>query len=204
MTTNASRRLALIAVGALVVAVPVLGLSAPAQAHNYIVSSTPASGETLTELPESFSITTNGPLLTLGGSTSGFAFEIRDSTGNFYGDGCVTVTGASMTTAATLGSPGDYSVIWQLVSTDGHTVSGEYPFTWAPASGQVQGTGSKTAPDCKGTAGGNAPNPEPTDAGDRRESKADLGDVLWIGGAIGAVLVAGLTTFVILGRRPKP
>lgn len=191
----------LVAIATLVVAVPVLGSSSPAQAHNYLVSSTPASGETLTTLPDTFEIRTNGPLLSLGGSTGGFALEVRDAAGSYYSDGCVTVQGPSMTEKAALGAAGQYTVLWQVVSTDGHTVSGQYDFTWAPAEGQAVSTGSATPPDCNGTAGGDAP--APTGTAEQPRANADLGDVLWIGGAIGAVLVAALVTVVVLGRRRK-
>jgi methionine-rich copper-binding protein CopC len=193
-----------LAVAALVVA-PAIAIASPAQAHNFIVSSTPSSGEVLTTLPAEFIITTNGPLFTLQHSTNGFAMEIRDAAGQYYGDGCLTVRGPSMSQTAALGAAGSYTVLWQLVSSDGHTVSGEYPFTWAPVAGQPVSVGASTPPDCNGTTGGQAPNPNPTAvASDTRAGRADLSDVLWIGGAIAAVLLAALVTFLILGRRnPK-
>ena len=33
---------------------------------------------------------------------------------------------------AALGEPGAYTMLWQAVSADGHSVDGEIPFTWAP------------------------------------------------------------------------
>lgn len=185
--------------GALVVVVSVLGISAPAQAHNYLVSSTPAEGETLTELPDEFSVTTNGPLLSLDGSVNGFAMEVRDSDGLYYGDGCVSVSGSTMSEpAAALGPAGDYTMLWQLISTDGHTVSGEVRFSWAPSADAVPGRGSASPATCgNGTAAPEASGPQET------RPNADLGDVLWVGGAIGAVLVAALVTFLVLTRRKK-
>ena len=199
MKTNALRAEILVAVGALVVGGPVLGATSPAQAHNYLVSSTPASGSTISVLPDTFEVTTNGPLLRLGGGTGGFALEVRDAAGNYYSDGCITVTGSSITEKAALGSAGEYTVLWQVVSTDGHTVSGEYGFTWAPDAAQQISAGSATPPDCDGTAGGDTPQASPVAESPR--ANADLGDLLWIGGAIGAVLLAGLVTILVLSRR---
>ncbi len=201
MTTAVARISIAVALAAAVVA-PAVIIATPAQAHNFIVSSTPSSGEVLTTLPAQFIITTNGPLFTLQHSTNGFAMEIRDATGQYYGDGCLTVSGPSMSQTAALGVAGSYTVLWQLVSSDGHTVSGEYPFTWAPEAGQPVSVGASIPPDCHGTTGGQAPNPNPTAvATDSRTSSANLSDVLWIGGAIAAVLLAALVTFLILGRR---
>lgn len=195
MTIRAIRAAAL---GALVVAAAVLGFAAPAQAHNYLVSSNPAEGDTLTELPVEFSVTTNGPLLTIEGSITGFALAIKGADGLYYGDGCVTVSGASMSQTAAIGPAGDYTMLWQVISSDGHTVSGEIDFSWAPDAAFVPSRGAATPATCgNGTAAPVASGPEPT------HSNADLGDVLWIGGAIGGVLVAALVTFLLVTRKKR-
>jgi methionine-rich copper-binding protein CopC len=163
------------------------------------VSSTPAEGSTLTELPAEFSVTTNGPLLSLDGSVAGFALEVKDAQGLYYGDGCVTVDGPTLSEAAApLGEAGDYTLLWQLVSADGHTVSGEVNFAWAPADGVEVAEGTATPATC-GNGEGTAVASEPQEA----RGNADLGDVLWIGGAIGAVLVAALVTFLVVTRKKK-
>lgn len=187
------------ALGALVAAAVVLGFAAPAQAHNYLVSSTPSEGTTVTELPAEFSVTTNGPLLSLEGSIAGFALEIRDAQGLYYGDGCVAVAGPTLSEkAAPLGEAGDYTMLWQLVSADGHTVSGEVNFTWAPAEGAELAEGTATPATCGNGTGA------PVASGPQEERvNANLGDVLWIGGAIGAVLLAALVTFLVVTRRKK-
>lgn len=180
-----------------VVIVPVLGLAAPAEAHNYIVSSSPTEGSTLTALPAEFSVTTNEPLLSLEGSVAGFALELKDSDGLYYGDGCVTVVGSTLSeTAAPLGAAGDYTMLWQLVSGDGHTVSGEVNFTWAPAEGAQATVGAASPATC-----GNADAPPVSSGPQEARTNADLGDVLWIGGAIGGVLVAALVTFFVVTRK---
>ncbi|WNY33876.1 DUF1775 domain-containing protein [Curtobacterium flaccumfaciens] len=127
----------------------VLGLAGPASAHNYLISSDPEVRGTLTELPEDFDITTNDKLLDIGGSGSGFAFRIVGPDGRYYEDGCVDVEGPSMTTAAALGDSGKYTVEWQIVSADGHTVSDEYPFTWKAPSGFTPASGAAKPPDLR-------------------------------------------------------
>ncbi|MBN9240546.1 MAG: hypothetical protein BGO97_12610 [Micrococcales bacterium 70-64] len=191
--------LRLAALGAVVVAASVLGLAAPAQAHNYLVSSTPEQGSTITELPDRFSVTTNGPLLALDG-VAGFALEVRDADGRYYGDGCVTVEGPTLSEAApALGAAGDYVLLWQLVSEDGHTVSGEVDFTWAPAEGVEPAAGAASPATCGNAAEEPAASSPPQEV----RGNADLGDVLWIGGAIAAVLAAALVTFLVVTRRRK-
>jgi methionine-rich copper-binding protein CopC len=199
MFTNVLRVAALAAVGALVVGGPVLGIASPAQAHNYLVSSTPVAGETLTELPDAFEITTNEPLLALDG-TGGFAFQVVDAAGLHYESGCVTVDGATMSTEPRLGEAGEYTALWQVVSADGHTVSDTIDFTWAPADGVEASAGAASAPACDDGAAGPA-TPETSEPQTTPPSTVPLGDVLWIGGAVLAVGIAIAVTIVLLGRR---
>ena len=122
----------------------------PAAAHNGLVESTPTAGETLTALPEAFSVTMNEDLLDLEGEGSGFGLLVRNGDGLYYGDGCVTVDGPTMSAGAVIGEPGEYTVIWQVVSSDGHPASDEFTFTWAPEGEFEAAAGSAEAGDCNG------------------------------------------------------
>ena len=188
----------------MIVSTSVLGLSGPAFAHNFLVSSTPAAGQTLTALPSKFVITTNEGLLDLSGHGAGFAFEIEDAQHRFYGDGCVSVDGSSMTIASAIGAAGKYRVVWQLVSADGHIVSNQYSFTWAPSDSFRPSVGSGHPQDCGGKAGGTAPPDSHPGQDPTKQPTANLGLVLGIGG--GVVGLGIILTLVILlaGRKKKP
>lgn len=190
-----------LAVGLAVLAT--LAVAGPASAHNQIISSTPSSGQTLTELPSEFRIVTNEALLDLDGQGRGFAFEIRDAAGRFYETGCVTIADATMSTPTALGAPGAYTVIYQLVSADGHTVSGEIPFTWAPSGSVTASTGTASPATCPGsTVAAQAPS-SGTGSDGTRNSTVPLADVLWIGGVLLAVALAVAVTLVITTRRRR-
>jgi methionine-rich copper-binding protein CopC len=184
------RRAALLIGAAALAAAPALLIAGPAQAHNYLVSSTPEEGGTLTELPDRFEITTNGALLNLGGSTGAFALQVTDADGLYYGDGCLDVTGPSMSTAAALGAPGTYTVQWQVVSADGHSVSDEYAFDWAPSTAGQESTGSATTPVCddggKSGSGADAAAGSATDGGGGSRADAAAGSATDGGGGSGA------------------
>jgi methionine-rich copper-binding protein CopC len=190
-----------------------LGTASSAQAHNFLVSSTPAADEVVTELPETFSVTTNGPLLDLSGTGAGFAIQVTDAAGSFYGDGCLTVSGPTLSTPASLGEAGAYRLVWQVVSEDGHTVSGEFAFEWAPASDVEPGVGVPAPPVCgvDGADGPADPTGVATPGADATEdpvtvpehTDATLADVLWIGVAILAVLGAAGMTLYVVGRRDR-
>lgn len=185
-----------IAAGLGIALVAVLATATPAWAHNYLVSSTPVEGEVLTALPEHFSVTTNEPLLDLSGEGSGFGLEIIDADGLYYGDGCVTVEGASVFADPVIGAAGSYTLVYQVVSADGHTVSDSFEFEWAPAAGFEAAEGTASPGDCNGLY-----NRGEVEAETSGETSIDLSTVLWIGGAVGAVLIAVIVTLLLL--RPK-
>jgi len=183
---------------------PVWDAAAPAQAHNNLVSSTPREGETLTALPKDFVITTNGSLLNLEGNSAGFGLQVTDSAGEYYGDGCVTVDGSAVSTAAALGAAGAYTVTWQAVSTDGHTISDSFGFTWQPPASFTPSAGSTKVPDCNGTTGANVqPAPDSGTTGAQTVGAGTLTTVLWIGGVFLAAAAAVILTLVFAGRRKK-
>lgn len=122
--------------------------SGAAQAHSYLVASTPAADSVVTELPAEFSVTANELLLDLAGDASGFAIQVVDAAGRYYGDGCLTVSGSTLSMGATLGDPGDYHLYWQVVSADGHPVSGDFGFSWQPSAGQTATAGLGAPPVC--------------------------------------------------------
>jgi len=205
-----ARRGAMVGALALLVAVTVgaVGQVPTASAHNYLVSSTPEAGSVLTSLPPEFVITTNDVLLDFGGENTGSAgaLEVQGPDGLFYGDGCVTVSGASISTPAALGPAGDYTVIWRVVSTDGHPVSNQFSFTWQPDAAQVASTGSAAAPVCP-TASDTSGEPNADSSNSPTASSASSDDeffsvLAWGGGALAAVVVAVGVTLLVL-RRPK-
>ena len=201
--SRSSRFTRLLAVGALVAAVPVLGLAAPASAHNYLVSSTPAAGSTLTQLPDQFSVTTNDTLLDLSGTGAGFGMLVQDADGNYYGDGCFTISGASLSTDAALGAAGEYTLTWQLVSTDAHPVSGDYTFDWAPPAGFTPSDGVTEAPTCGGENVVDAPSAEPEASAGTDIAAVDSA-LPWIAGAVLAVgLAVGVTLFLVRPRKKQ-
>lgn len=181
-----------IAIVALTAGAVLFGAAAPAQAHSFLVSSTPAEGSTLTSLPATFEVTMNEDLLDLVGDGTGFGIRVVDSEGLYYGDGMVTIAGDTLSTTAALGEAGEYTFIYQVVSADGHPVSDEFSFEWAPPEGFVPSEGADAPPG----AAGETPEPVVEEA-----APVDLAPVLWIGGAILAVLIAAGVTLLLV--RPR-
>ncbi len=135
-----------------------------AVAHDQVVATTPQQGETLTAVPSEFSVTSSDDLLQLG-ADGAFALQITDADGYFYGDGCLTVSGPTLSTEAALGAEGDYRMAYQVISQDGHPVSGVVEFGYRPVTAVVPSPASLEPPVCGedpvpvATA---EPTPEPT------------------------------------------
>ena len=170
-----------------------LAVASPAAAHNYIVSSTPAEDEVLTELPAAWELVTNESLLYVGNDEV-FGLLARDADGLYYGDGCVDVSGARMSSAPAIGEPGEYTLVFSFISADGHPLTGEIPFEWAPTGEVAADVGSAEVPRCGGVA------EEPQPAPDAEAGVGIPSDLLWIGGAVLAVALA-VVVALALGRR---
>ncbi len=196
------RRLLTIAAGGVLTAILALGSATAAQAHNYLVSSTPAIGSTISALPQQFEVTTNENLLNLGGQGNGFFLEVKGPDGLYYGDGCVTVSGPSIRMPAALGPAGAYTVLWQVVSEDGHTTSSEFGFTWRPGAGAQTSSGSRSVPDCHGTVSagaGNATAPSGSPVA-IKPGGSEIAVLLWVGGGVLAVVAAVAAALLVLSR----
>lgn len=182
----------LVAASAALMALPAV----PAWAHNYLVATTPAEGAVVTEQPGTISLETNDELLDVG---DGSAIRVQGPDGRYYGDGCTEVVGVTAEAHAELGTPGEYTVTWQVVSTDGHPISGSWKFQWQPAEGVELAEGS-TEPGGCGDAVVSTPDEQTEESTDAPAASLPL-DALWIGGGVLAAAVAGLATWLVLRRR---
>ncbi|HXH35880.1 MAG TPA: copper resistance CopC family protein [Plantibacter sp.] len=205
--TTARRRFVGTAATAFLAVAAVLTLATPASAHNSIVSTTPAEGSTITEQPEQLVITTNDNLLDLGEAGQSNQIQVTGPGDEqlYYGTACAAVNGPALVMPLQLGEAGEYTVVWQLVSTDGHPLSGTYTFDWAPAEGQELAAGS-TAPIC-GTGGASTVEPSSGAANDDADaaptSGGVSGDVWWVVGAIVVVILAGAGVLIVTRRKPE-
>jgi methionine-rich copper-binding protein CopC len=198
----------------------VVGAAGPAQAHDRLVASTPEQGQTLTALPDAFSITLNEPLVVQDDLSRGnFGIQVTDAAGRYFGDGCLSFVDSTMSMPATLGAAGDYTMVWQALSEDSHPIGEglEVHFAWAPPADFQASAGSAEPPVCGETTEETVPaTPEPsmtTQAeapGDTATPAADGGDadvsstVFWIGGAALAIIVAvGATLLFVRPRKPE-
>lgn len=144
------RQLLSVVLGIFVVAAALLGVAAPASAHDAAESSSPAQGATVATPPEKVSVTFNRNPLGIGAQ-----FSVKDATGAEWAEGAVEIVDNVASQKLKAGAPaGAYTVVWRVASSDSHPIEGTFGFTATAAAGSVP---SGSAPSGS-TAAGAVPN----------------------------------------------
>lgn len=183
--TATRHRLTLLLVSVAVAVVAVFAPAAPAFAHDELSSTDPADGTTLDTLPAQLTLTFSG---TVSADLGGNQVSVMDAAGTSLADGDPVVADNVMTQPLAGDATGAVTVVWRIVSEDGHPISGQFSFTVADAA-----SGSPTRQPTP------AASPAATPAAAQQASP-----VPWI--VLGAALIAALAGVVYLlvsrGRRP--
>lgn len=181
--------------GAVVVAAAMtaaLGGATAASAHDSLVSSSPAEGESVSSLSE-VSLDFSANLL---GYDGGNIVIVLGPDGRHYESECAALAGPDLTTAVALGDPGDYSIEWRAVSSDGHPVSGVIPFTY---TGVSTSAGSDTSV-CASAAGATA---APVESAPASDGGAPSGLVIGLLAGGGVLVLVVVLIVIIVRTRPR-
>ncbi|MFD7311895.1 copper resistance protein CopC [Promicromonospora sp. NPDC059942] len=192
--------------GLAVVVVALFATAAPASAHDKLVSSDPASDETLKGAPDTVSLTYSADVLDMGA-----AVVVSDGDGTDWVSDAPVIDGATVTAVLDPGLPdGGYEIRWRVVSSDGHPITGIVPF--AVGVGEEPGAGSGSSPDGAGddaagaadepTSGEAAPGATTQSSTQNQTAQKDEGP--WrvvLVGAGGAAVAAALFALVHFLRR---
>ncbi len=168
----------------------------PAAAHDQLIDSTPAAGAQLDAAPEQVTLSYSSDLLVLGAADSTTTVLVVDGAGRDWVSGPAEVAGSVVTVPLEPGMPGgDYEVRWQVVSSDGHPITGVVPFTVIGAA-SPEATATPTAsPTPTETAETTPASPTPTAGAPEASSSGDDDGVvvravlIGLGGAVAAVVV---------------
>lgn len=153
----------------------------PAFAHDELIGSTPAAGSQVDELPTEIVMTFSGVLLDESGATE---VVVTDASGTSLVAGDPVLDGTKLTQPLEGSATGEVTVIWRVVSSDGHPVSDQFTFTVAGSGG----AGGETAAPIATASPLPGPSMESTDF---TWIWIVLGVVIvGLGGALVAVLVA--------------
>lgn len=187
--------------------------AAPAHAHDSLVSTSPAEGETITEDPGVVSLTlTAEPQASASVETT--IIEVTAGDGHPASTGDVTIDGDTISTEVTLDHADEYTVDWRTLSADGHPIEGTYTFTYDPEGAAGHSDGDSAHAEDETTpaeeSASPSPSPDPTRTADDTETvdAAPAGDSqdnntgLILGIAALAVAIAAAAAY-FLRRRGK-
>ncbi|MBM7787723.1 copper resistance CopC family protein [Tenggerimyces flavus] len=106
-----------------------MGATAPAWAHNELVSTTPEDKANVASAPTAVTLEFNDVV----GKRFGFV-SVTGPDGKQWNEGAFQVEGSTVTQPLrTLEPAGAYTVAWRVVSADGHPISGTFAFTLTAA-----------------------------------------------------------------------
>lgn len=186
----------------LIVAAPLLALLAlapatPAAAHSALRDQNPGDGESVVTAPPTLSLGFNEDLI-----DAGTTVTVTGADGREWTDGAATVQGSELEQPLSTEVPaGTYSVMWRVVSADGHPIDGTFDFTVTVG---VDAPATPTATEAP------EPAPEvpdsstaaPSDGAEPGEGP-DTATVALIAATVLLLLVAPLVAFLIIRRRRR-
>lgn len=191
---------AVIAACVVALAVVLVGPVGAASAHDELVATDPAAGAVLTEAPDTLTLSFSAELLPEPGATE---VRVTDAGGTTLAEGAPVISGTTVTQALLPGA-GDYSVLWRVVSSDGHPISGEYSFTVDAPEPEPAPTPTATTSELPSASAEPEPSasaaPAVTDTGAPASDDDASTFSPWIIGAIVGVLVLGAVVYLLVAR----
>ena len=185
------------AAAALLLAMGGLLVAAPASAHDELVSTDPAADTAVDALPAELTLTFSGELAADPGATE---LQVTDAAGTSLADGDPVVQGTAVTQPLTGEASGPITVLWKVVSSDGHPISGQYAFTVsAPPTPTPTPTPTQTATTTPSASPTDEPTADPTVAPVPADSGSSA--LPWIiGGLLLFAAVGGAVLYLLVSR----
>ena len=190
-------------------------LGAPAQAHDQLISSDPKDGATLDKQPEWIELTFSGDIQEIGSEV-----QVKNADGKDVSAGEITVEGRKLSSALPDDlAAGKYTIVYRVVSQDGHPISDELTFTIADANGAggavasgaaesgaaQDGSGDEASASAGGDGaelGGKEVNPDDAQQTSNEDAGNGMSPAMIIALAIGGLAAIGIV-FALLVRKNK-
>lgn len=193
-TAARPRLLALVTAALLVALGLLLAPASAAHAHDELLGSDPASGATVDTLPAQLTLTFSNAIATDEGASE---VAVTDASGTSLVGGPPSAQDNVLTQPLSGEASGAITVLWKVVSSDGHPISGEFSFTVTAAPVPSE-TSSPAPTETETVEPTKAPTVTFTPGPDQPAAAADL--TPWIVLAIVAVLVAAAVTYLLVSR----
>lgn len=184
-------RLALVA--ALILSfVALMSPASPAHAHDELLGSDPAADSTVDALPPQLTLTFSGVIAP---DTGASQVQVTDAAGTELTDGAPSTQDNVLTQPLSGEASGIVTVLWKVVSSDGHPISGEFAFTVAGASAPTEtSTPSATPTETTTPTHETTPTPTPAPASDATSIAP------WVVLGVLAALAAAAVVYLLASR----
>lgn len=175
----------------------------PAAAHDALAQAVPAADETVTT--ELSSVTLTFSETPLAEFANAIALNVTDPAGTSITTGAPVAEGTTLSVPVEVTEAGLHTVTWQSVSSDGHTISGTYTFTYA---GPIAAAAPTTPAPAASTPGASASAPAeeeaPTSAATHSATEPASSNLIpWIAGATALAVLILIPVIVILALRAR-
>ena len=178
----------------------VVAAASPAHAHDELLGSDPAADSSLDALPAQLTLTFSGEIADDEGAS---VVEVTDAAGASLADGTPTVRDNVLTQPLTGAASGAVKVLWKVVSSDGHPISGEFSFTVAGAPAPTPTESATPTPTETATPSESA-EPTPTVTSEPVSDEGSTALPWIIAGVLALALVAAIVYLVVSrSRREK-
>jgi len=122
--------------------------AAAAQAHDALETTDPANGSVVGTVPAKIGLVFNHTPIAIGS-----VVRVEDATGTDQADGPVVIVDNHVSQAVKTGAAeGKYTVVWRVVSSDGHPIEGTFTFTAGAAT--TTATATTASPAAAGAGAG--------------------------------------------------
>jgi methionine-rich copper-binding protein CopC len=169
-------------------------VASPANAHDELASTDPSADSTVDALPEQLTLVFSGELATDPGATE---LQVTDAAGTSLADGDPVVEGTNVTQTLAGAASGAITVLWKVVSSDGHPISGEFGFTvTAPPTPTPTSTPTASATPIETPTAEPTPTPTETPVPAADENSA----LPWVIGGLLLAAVGGAVIYLLASR----
>jgi methionine-rich copper-binding protein CopC len=171
-----------------------LAIAAPASAHDELVSTDPAADSTVDALPAELTLTFSEAIDATEGASE---VQVTDAAGTTLSAVPPTSQDNVLTQPLEGTASGIVTVLWKVVSSDGHPVSGEFSFTVTEPVAPTP-TPSETAAPTPTPEETEVATPSPSASPEAEDGSSDAWP--WIIGGIVLVALAGGVAYLLVSR----
>ena len=181
-----------------------LAPASAAHAHDELIGSNPSAKSTVESLPAQLTLTFSGAIATDAGASE---VAVTDAAGTSLVDGAPTAQDNVLTQPLTGEASGEITVLWKVVSSDGHPISGQFAFTVTPAPTPTETASPTPTPTETADPTPTATAPVQTTTATPAPAPDEPGSLTWLWVVLGLVAAAVLAAVVYLvasrARREK-